>query len=124
MLLALTLSCCGALAAASDDELVNDPTSGSRIAHGMVDEVAHDEEEDDPDMWSEKAMKNKIAKVFPLIDADHDGYVSFAELKLWHGTHAAKSKDKIWKQDREFQDKNSDGFVDLEEILQIGRAHV
>ena len=51
LLLALTLSCCGALAAASDDELVSDPTSGSRIAHGMVDEVAHDEEDDDPDMW-------------------------------------------------------------------------
>ena len=40
------------------------------------------------------------------------------ELKQWHNTHAAGNRDKMLIEERDIMDRNSDGFVDLAEILE------
>ena len=40
------------------------------------------------------------------------------ELKQWHNTHAAGNRDKMLIEERSVMDRNSDGFVDLTEILE------
>uniref|UniRef100_A0A7S0SPZ6 EF-hand domain-containing protein n=1 Tax=Mantoniella antarctica TaxID=81844 RepID=A0A7S0SPZ6_9CHLO len=72
----------------------------------------------DYDGFNDFNVTQRLQEIFPLMDVDHDGHISKAELKQWHLEQGKNSSLRRAASEFETSDNDKDGYISLKEYLE------